>query len=163
MKNKWLSITLTILAGLILIVAVGFVAFRVGTLYGSRMVASEGLKTIVVSGEKGELPEGAYLEKFPGKAEYFSGMMGSSGYIDDFHGMMGSYGFRDNVRSFYPMERFYSPMRSFSLARGLFSLVLLAVLVLLIIFIVKALQKNSHTIEKVVFTSEQEEIDTKPE
>jgi len=158
MKNKWLGITITILVGVFLLVAVGFTSFRLGTLYGSRFASTADLKTIVVSGAESELPEGAYLEKFPSKGEYFSGMMGSAGYVDNFHGMMGSYGFRDNVRGFYPMDRFNSPMRSFSLVRGLFSLVLLAVLVLLIIFIVKAVKNDRQVMFKVIEKSDESSL-----
>ncbi|MCJ7694472.1 MAG: hypothetical protein MUO40_03515 [Anaerolineaceae bacterium] len=163
MKNKWLGITLTILVGVFLLVAVGFVSFRLGTLRGKMFASTEGLKTIVVSGDKGELPECAYLEKFPGKGEYISGMMETGENFEDFHGMMGSFGFRDNVRGFYPMDRFNSPMRSFSLLRGLFSLVLLAGLVLLIVFIVKAVHKTNDRSEKVVSAPVSEDVDSKQE
>lgn len=157
MKNKWLWITLTVLLVLGLLVGTAFVFLRIGMMRSIARVTTstgilpEGCVQLQVSedGEivKGtcELPEGTVLEGIPGTPYGYRGMMGQ--YFNGF----------DRFNHF---DRFsYSPRYSmmggrfggFSALRflgGLILLAVLAILVLTIVLIAKALSRKTKLIIK---------------
>jgi len=133
MKNKWLWITLSVLAVVVLLVTASFVFFRIGLMLGSNRVVSE----ITVPTEGG-------LEEITPEES------GEYGYFP--RTMMGS-----RFDRFDRFDRFsYNPRFSmmnnrvsmFSPLRWLGGLVLLGLLVLVIILIIKALSGKTRLVVK---------------
>lgn len=143
MKNKWLWITLSVLAVVVLLVTAGFVFFRIGLMIGSNRVVSE----ITVPTEGG-------LEEITPEE--------SDGYGFFPRTMWGSRFDRFDRFDRFSYDPRFSMMNSrvsmFSPLRWLGGMVLLGVLVLVIILIVKALSGKT----KVVVKTQPEVVEVPP-
>ena len=164
MKNKWLWITLSVILVVGLLVGTAFVFLRIGMMRSVANVTTatgtltEGCVQLQVS-EGGEivktaceLPEGPILGAVPGQIYGFRGMMGQ--YFDRFD-RFDRFSYNPRFSMMGGRVSMFSPLRWLG---GLVLLGVLAVLVLTIVLIAKALSRKT----KVIIKTQPEVVEVPP-